>query len=62
MTHEEALNKLLTNCCPMNNPEVGGPGRYGIGEYVITMHCADMLVKARPQGDGTYDIVSVEHM
>jgi hypothetical protein len=57
MMHREALNKLLENCCPTNDP-----AKDTVGDYVFTMHCADMVVKAVPLGKGKYYIISVEHM
>ncbi len=59
MTHEEALNKILSNACGRYSEEfVKDNG--GVQEYHIELHCHEFLVKAKPLGALRYEIVSVE--
>lgn len=56
MTHEEALNKILSNACssPLDGEDEGWK------EYAIELHCASFTVVAKPLGEGRYEIKRVE--
>lgn len=53
MTHEEALNKILSEACPYHIED-------GVHQYSIELHCTRLIVLARPQGNLKYEIHSVE--
>lgn len=53
MTHEEALNKILAEACPYHIEE-------GVHQYSIELHCARIMVLARPLGNLKYEIHSVQ--
>jgi hypothetical protein len=60
MNHTDALNKILSNCCPVNNPSEQR------GEFLLDLHCAKARVVADSNQDWddergyvTYNIVSV---
>ncbi len=56
MTHEEALNKILSHSCsnPAYHPDDG------IKKYEIDLCCEKLLVIAQPKGDMKYDIIDVK--
>lgn len=60
MTHEDALNFLLSNCCGrLSDDELKKNG--GVQEFCIQLHCKELLVKARKlENLSEYNILSVE--
>lgn len=59
MTHEDALNEILSNACGMlDEDQVKANG--GIQEYYLELHCSVIHVKAKSLGNLKYEIVSVE--
>lgn len=59
MTHEEALNRILSNSCGLlGDQELCTNG--GIQEFRIECHCDTLIVKAKPIGNLKYQIISVE--
>lgn len=57
MTHEEAMNIILSNACPAEVNEVTG-----INVYAIELHCARFEVMAKPLGNFRYEIKEVKRV
>jgi hypothetical protein len=53
MTHEEALNLLLSHACPVDDQN-------DVSDFVVDLHCQRMRIKARYLGDLKYEIVACE--
>lgn len=53
MDHKFVLNFILKHACPHHVGEQWN-------EYYIETHCERLYVRAKPVGEGEYEIVSVE--
>lgn len=59
MTHEEALNMMLADCCgQLTDEEVKNNG--GVQTFHIELHCSSYTVAAKELGNLKYEVVSVE--
>jgi hypothetical protein len=62
MTHEEALNLILSQACSTpceDNPDDSGSPR-DYHEYAIELHCIRLVVEARHLGNLKYEIRAVK--
>lgn len=57
MTHEQALNEILSHACGMH-PEADVQAK-GFQEYLIQTHCMSFVVQAKPLGEYRYEIIGV---
>jgi len=55
MTHEKALNAILARACRGHEVE----GHDGYFEYSVELHCAELVVVAKPLGDCQYEILEI---
>jgi hypothetical protein len=61
MDHKDALNRLLSNACPMTERT----DEDGCDEYLIELHCINYVIKARYLGwndkkvHGEYEIINM---
>lgn len=60
ISHQEALNKIMSCACPeFLEPEEIVEAN-GIREYWITLHCSKLLVKAKPLPNNNFEIISIQ--
>lgn len=55
MTHEDILNTLLYNACPMKDKD-----NDGWKDYYIELHCAEFIVTARYLGNVKFEVSAIQ--
>ena len=60
MTHEDALNQLLSFSCPQLDNEESK--KLGYQEYFIELHCYSFVIQAKMLGNCKYEIFSCKRV